>query len=129
MEAVRNEESKAWHLIGSRGCGAEPDGKFVEGNWAEIRDRVDARVRERDGIAEVHSTSKFTTVESAHPPGLAFEAYIPGREEGEQVNLRVNITDVADEDVETAEAVLATYTDEKEMYELEGGGSPVACCE
>lgn len=32
-----------------------------------IRDRVDARVRERDGIEEVRSTSKFTTVESAHP--------------------------------------------------------------
>lgn len=86
-----------------------------------IRDRVDARVRERDGIEEVRSTSKFTTVESAHPAGLAYEAYIPGRQEGEQVNLRVNITDVADEDVETVQAVLATHADEKEMYVLEEG--------
>jgi len=86
-----------------------------------IRDRVDARVRERDGIEEVNSTSKFTRVESAHPPGLTYEAYIPGSEAGEQANLRVNITDVANEDVEAAEAVLATHTDEKESYVLERG--------
>lgn len=86
-----------------------------------IRDRVDARVRERDGITEVRSTSKFTRVESAYPLGLTYEAYLPGRQAGEQANLRVNITDVADEDVEATEAVLATYTDEKEMYEVEQG--------
>lgn len=87
----------------------------------EIRDRVDARVSERNGIKEVRSTSKFTTVESAYPSGLSYEAYILGRQEGEQVNLRVNITDVANEDVETVQAVLATHADEKEMYVAEEG--------
>jgi len=41
MKAVRNEGSGMWHLIGTRGCGAEPDGETVEGNWAEVRDHVD----------------------------------------------------------------------------------------
>lgn len=41
MEAVKNADSGTWHLVGTRGCGAEPDGDAVEGNWAEIRDRVD----------------------------------------------------------------------------------------
>jgi len=40
MEAVQNEETGTWHLLGTRGCGAEPDGDRAEGNWAEIRDRV-----------------------------------------------------------------------------------------
>lgn len=44
MQAVRNAQTGTWHLVGSRGCGAEPDGERVEGNWAEIRDHVD-----RDG--------------------------------------------------------------------------------
>lgn len=41
MEAIRNDQSGSWHLVGSRGCGAEPDGETVEGNWAKVRDRVD----------------------------------------------------------------------------------------
>ncbi|WP_164471529.1 hypothetical protein [Halosimplex salinum] len=41
MEAVHNEETGTWHLIGVRGCGAEPDGDTVDGTWAEIRDRVE----------------------------------------------------------------------------------------
>lgn len=41
MEAVRNADSATWHLIGTRGCGAKPDGETVEGTWAEVRDRVD----------------------------------------------------------------------------------------
>lgn len=86
-----------------------------------VRDRVDARVRERDGIEEVRSTSKFTTVESSSPPGLTYEAYIPGRQEGEQANLRMNITDVSTEDTEAVQAVLAAHADEKERYVLNEG--------
>jgi len=41
MKAVKNERSGTWHLVGSRGCGAEPDGEVVDGPWAEIRDRVE----------------------------------------------------------------------------------------
>jgi len=41
MKAVKNERSETWHLVGSRGCGADPDGDVVEGTWAEIRDRVE----------------------------------------------------------------------------------------
>ncbi len=47
MRAVRNDESELWHLIGTRGCGAEPEGATVEGNWAEVRDRVDRDAGER----------------------------------------------------------------------------------
>jgi hypothetical protein len=45
MEAVRNDETGVWHLLGSRGCGVDGDGdaygKVVDGNWAVIRDTVD----------------------------------------------------------------------------------------
>jgi hypothetical protein len=41
MNAVKNETTDTWHLIGNRGCGAEPDGERATGNWATIRDRVD----------------------------------------------------------------------------------------
>lgn len=41
MEAVQHPDSETWHLVGSRGCGVEPDGASVDGSWAEIRDRVD----------------------------------------------------------------------------------------
>lgn len=41
MRAVKNAQSGTWHLLGTRGCGAEPDGESVEGNWAVIRDRVE----------------------------------------------------------------------------------------
>ncbi len=41
MRAVQNEGTGTWHLIGARGCGAEPDGETAEGNWAVIRDTVD----------------------------------------------------------------------------------------
>lgn len=44
MKAMQNERTGTWHLVGARGCGAEPEGDVVEGAWAEIRDRV-----ERDG--------------------------------------------------------------------------------
>lgn len=40
MEAIRNNQSETWHLVGSRGCGTEPDSERGEGNWAEVRDRV-----------------------------------------------------------------------------------------
>ncbi|MFB6353783.1 MAG: hypothetical protein ABEJ92_06825 [Halobacteriales archaeon] len=45
MEAVLNESTGTWHLLGSRGCGVDPAGdafgEVVAGNWAEIRDAVD----------------------------------------------------------------------------------------
>jgi hypothetical protein len=41
MRASKNDRSGTWHLLGSRGCGADPDGPTVTGSWAEIRDRVD----------------------------------------------------------------------------------------
>lgn len=40
MKVVKNDSSGTWHLVGSRGCGSEPDGERVEGSWAVIRDRV-----------------------------------------------------------------------------------------
>lgn len=40
MKAVLNERSDTWHLLGSRGCGADPDGSVIEGSWAEVRDEV-----------------------------------------------------------------------------------------
>ncbi|MFB6198446.1 MAG: hypothetical protein ABEI52_09300 [Halobacteriaceae archaeon] len=47
MKARRNENTGTWHLIGRRGCGTDPDGEMIEGNWAEIRDRVDRDAHER----------------------------------------------------------------------------------
>lgn len=45
MDAVRNAETDTWHLLGSRGCGVDPEGDsydpILEGSWAEIRDTVD----------------------------------------------------------------------------------------
>ena len=45
MQAVRNDRTGVWHLLGSRGCGIDPTGdaygEVLEGNWAEIRDTVD----------------------------------------------------------------------------------------
>lgn len=41
MEAIQNEQSKTWHLVGQRGCGAEPDENTVEGNGSVIRNQVD----------------------------------------------------------------------------------------
>jgi hypothetical protein len=40
MEVVRTERTETWHLVGARGCGADPDGESVAGTWAELRDRV-----------------------------------------------------------------------------------------
>jgi hypothetical protein len=41
MIAVRNEETGTWHLLGARGCGADPDGERVDAGWPKVRDRVD----------------------------------------------------------------------------------------
>jgi len=41
MEVVKNGSSGVWHLVGSRGCGAEPDGERIDDSWAMVRDRVD----------------------------------------------------------------------------------------
>jgi hypothetical protein len=44
MDAVKNERSDTWHLLGSRGCGVDPEGtaygEVRSGNWATIRDTV-----------------------------------------------------------------------------------------
>lgn len=44
MDAVKNERSGTWHLVGSRGCGVDPTGAaygdVVTGNWATLRDTV-----------------------------------------------------------------------------------------
>jgi hypothetical protein len=40
MNAIKNEQTGTWHLIGTRGCGANPGGERIEGPWAEIRSRV-----------------------------------------------------------------------------------------
>ena len=51
MEAVQNEGTGVWHLLGSRGCGVDPDGgtygDVVSGNWAVIRDHVDRDAGDR----------------------------------------------------------------------------------
>lgn len=48
MEAVRNDRTDTWHLLGSRGCGVDPTGaaydEVFEGTWAELRDRVERDV-------------------------------------------------------------------------------------
>lgn len=49
MRARQNANTGTWHLVGARGCGAEPTGDVVEGNWAEIRDRVDRDPGDRCG--------------------------------------------------------------------------------
>jgi hypothetical protein len=49
VKAVRNENTGTWHLIGARGCGADPGGTIVTGNWAEVRDRVDRDAGDRCG--------------------------------------------------------------------------------
>jgi len=49
MRAAQTDTSGVWHLLGARGCGADPDGEAVEGTWAEIRDRVDRDAGERCG--------------------------------------------------------------------------------
>ena len=49
MEAVQNEGTGTWHLLGARGCGAVPSGERIEGTWAEIRDRVDRDAGDRCG--------------------------------------------------------------------------------
>jgi len=41
VKAVQNATSGTWHLVGPRGCGAEPDGETVEGTWAVVRDTVE----------------------------------------------------------------------------------------
>ena len=44
MEAVRNERTDVWHLLGSRGCGVDPAGEaygdVLESSWAVVRDTV-----------------------------------------------------------------------------------------
>ncbi|MDX1746687.1 MAG: hypothetical protein R3324_12170 [Halobacteriales archaeon] len=44
MDAVRNDRTETWHLLGSRGCGIDPDGDayadIFHGTWAEVRDEV-----------------------------------------------------------------------------------------
>lgn len=47
MKVIHNEQTDTWHLLGTRGCGAEPDGETVEGTWAAIRDRVDRDTGDR----------------------------------------------------------------------------------
>jgi len=41
MQAAKNGTTGTWHLIGTRGCGANPDGDAIEDTWAMIRDQVD----------------------------------------------------------------------------------------
>ncbi|MFB6233200.1 MAG: hypothetical protein ABEH61_02980 [Haloarculaceae archaeon] len=41
MLAVRNPATGTWHLLGTRGCGQNPDGETVDATWSKIRDRVD----------------------------------------------------------------------------------------
>ena len=45
MRYVLNERTGVWHLLGSRGCGVDPDGdaygEVREGTWAAVRDDVD----------------------------------------------------------------------------------------
>ena len=41
MRVVQTKKTGVWHLGAFRGCGAEPDGETVEGNWAGVRDCVD----------------------------------------------------------------------------------------
>jgi len=41
MHAAQTESSGIWHLVGSRGCGADPDGATIEGTWATLRDHID----------------------------------------------------------------------------------------
>lgn len=36
--AVQNEKAGTYHLVGTRGCGAEPDGESVQWSWAVVRD-------------------------------------------------------------------------------------------
>jgi len=40
MEAVKNATTGTWHLVGARGCGADPEGESVDAAWATVRDRV-----------------------------------------------------------------------------------------
>lgn len=51
MKAVRNETTEIWHLVGSRGCGIDPDGaaygEAVDGTWAVVRDHVGRDVGDR----------------------------------------------------------------------------------
>ncbi|PSP81895.1 hypothetical protein BRC83_10650 [Halobacteriales archaeon QS_1_68_17] len=47
MEAIKNPRTGTWHLLGSRGCGSDPDGERVSGSWAEIRDRVERDAGDR----------------------------------------------------------------------------------
>jgi len=55
MEAIRNEQSKVWHLVGQRGCRAEPEGATVEGNWAGCETALTA-IRATDAL---DVTSRF----------------------------------------------------------------------
>ena len=41
MLAFRDEETRTWHLVGSRGCGARPDGEAIDDVWQEIRDQIE----------------------------------------------------------------------------------------
>jgi hypothetical protein len=41
VRASKNARSGIWHLVGNRGCGADPGDETVEGTWAAVRDRVD----------------------------------------------------------------------------------------
>lgn len=40
MKVVQNEATGIWHLVGARGCGAEPEGETVEDSWVVVRDTV-----------------------------------------------------------------------------------------
>lgn len=41
MHAAQTASSDTWHLIGSRGCGADPYGATIEGTWETLRDHID----------------------------------------------------------------------------------------
>jgi hypothetical protein len=84
-----------------------------------IRDRVAARVRDREGIEGVRATPTQVKVESAYPSGLRYEVYVPGNEAGRQATIRMNAGDVASEDVEAIRSVLIDHLDEQGPYRVE----------
>lgn len=83
-----------------------------------IRDQVAVRVRDREGIEEVRATPTQVRIESAYPPGLRYEVFIPGKKGGREAEIRMNAKDVADENVEAVRSLLIDYLDEQEPFEV-----------
>jgi hypothetical protein len=87
-----------------------------------VRDRVAPRVRGLEGVETVKATPTRVRIESAYPPGLRYELYVPGNEAGRLAAIRINVGDVSEEHVEAVRSTLTDHAEARAVYRVADDG-------